>query len=236
MIARKFSLLRQILWAVTLATGFGTLWSVLTVWLGAAIEEAWRGGDWPPQETLVVRSDGSLLIQSTAMENPSLATYRDLDGRVQETPDRNDMLTPNYMFGEYGTPHFLFSSISWEQRLSVFIDEREPTINWFFVHDGKPQGAGYFVGYERVSNRRVGFIGLSGSRSDPVPSTERIPVRGELIMVLFAMELGAVLDPFRAISTLRPNRWDVPPRLVYVPSGNVLRKVDLQRTNGDNRF
>ena len=50
------------------------------------------------------------------------------------------------------------------------MNEREPSVNWFFVHDGKPEGAGYFVGYERVSNRRVGFIGLSGFRSDPVPA------------------------------------------------------------------
>ena len=38
MIARKFSLLRQILWAATLATGFGTLWFVLMLWLGTSIQ------------------------------------------------------------------------------------------------------------------------------------------------------------------------------------------------------
>ena len=31
----------------------------------------------------------------------------------------------------------------------VFVNEQEPTVNWFFVHDGKPDGAGYFVAYER---------------------------------------------------------------------------------------
>ena len=52
------------------------------------------------------------------------------------------------------------------------MDERDPSVTWFFVHDGQPQGAGYFVGYERVSNRRVGFIGLAGFRSHSVPAAE----------------------------------------------------------------
>jgi len=227
MFAHKFSLLRQLLWAATLATGFGTLWSVLIVWLNDSIEQAWQGGNWPPQETLEVRTDGELLIQSTPRKNPSRTTYRDLNGRAQETPDRNDMLAANYMFGEYGTPHFMFSSIGWEQKLRVFIDEREPTVNWFFVHDGKPQGAGYFVAYERVSNRRIGFIGLSGFGSNPVPTVEWIPVRDELIRY-YSQWSSAPLSIYSGQwSVVRPNRWDVPPRLVYVPSGNLLQKVDL---------
>ena len=59
------------------------------------------------------------------------------------------------------------------------MNEREPTVNWFFVHDGKPDGAGYFAAYERTSNRRVGFIGMSGFRKGPVPAADWIPVRGE---------------------------------------------------------
>ena len=74
------------------------------------------------------------------------------------------------------------------------MNEREPAVNWFFVHDGKPQGSGYFVGYERVSNRLVGFIGLAGSRSHSVPAGERIPVRGEQIMNYWILELGAACD------------------------------------------
>ena len=49
------------------------------------------------------------------------------------------------------------------------------------MHDGKADGAGYFVGYESVSHRRVGFIGLSGFRHRPVCRFDAwIPVRGQL--------------------------------------------------------
>ena len=38
------------------------------------------------------------------------------------------------------------------------------------------EGAGYFVGYERESNRRVGFIGLSGFQSQsPCRPTSGFP-------------------------------------------------------------
>ena len=78
--------------------------------------------------------------------------------------------------------------------------------------------------YERTSNRRVGFIGLSGFRADPVPAAEWIPVRRR-------MDFDWSSAPVSIYSghawVLRPAAGDVPPRLVYVPSGNHLRQVDL---------
>jgi hypothetical protein len=181
MIARKFSLLRQILWAATLATGFGTLWLVLALWLGTSMQGAWQGDGRLRQESLVVRSDGVPLIQSFAMENASPITYRDLSGRLQVAPERNEQLPMVSMAGEHGAPGFFFHP-RWDQRIKPFVDAQVPTVNWFFVHDGRPEGAGYFVGYDRLSNRRVGYIGLNGFRSDPIPPDECIPVRAALIM------------------------------------------------------
>jgi hypothetical protein len=227
MIARKLSLLRQILWAVTLATGFGTLWAVLMLWLGTSMQWAWRGDDQLRQESLVVRSDGVPLIQSMAMDNASPVKYRDLSGHPQVAPERNDQFPVVYMPGEHGAPGFVSSYPRWDQRLEAFVAAEEPTVIWYFVHDGRPEGAGYFIGYERRNNRRVGYIGLNGYRSDPVPLDECIPVRAALIMgysqwssVPTWMHSGRVLLP-------RVDQSDLPPRLVYVPSGNRLRKVDL---------
>jgi hypothetical protein len=227
MIAHKFSLLRELLWAATLAIGFGTLWFALALWLGTSIQQA-RGGKSPPQEDLVVKSNGTPLIRSIPRENLSLTTYRDLNGRAQDAPDRNDLITSIYMPGEHGTPGFFFSRLGWEERLRVFINEREPTVNWFFVHDGKPMGAGYFVGYEHTSNRQVGFIGLSGFRTRSVPTADWIPVRGELVRANSIWSSAPVYGfSGRGGRVVQPEPWDLPPRLVYVPSGNFLRMVDL---------
>jgi hypothetical protein len=232
MIARRFSLLRQLVWAATLATGFGTLWFALLLWLGTSIQAAWQGGTQPPQERRLVRSDGTLMIQIIPPQNLSLATYRDLQGRPLDAPDKDDLLPAVYVSGEHRTANFLSSRAGWDQRLLVFVNEREPTVNWFFVHDGKPDGAGYFVGYERSTNRRVGYIGMSGFRTDPVPAADWIAVRGE----------PKSSTPFLSIyiysgrAWLRPGRWDVPPRLVYMPSGNHLRMVDLAARTVVNVF
>ena len=223
MIARKFSLLRQLALAVTLATGFGTLWFMLVAWLGTSIQQAWQGGNRPVFERLEVRSDGTLLIHSFPQDNLSEATYRDLKGVVQDAPDNNDVLSAVQLFGTPApeTPGFFSRQAGWAERLTAFVDEREPTVNWFFVHDGKPDGAGYFAAYERTSNRRVGFIGMSGFRSGPVPAADWIPVRG-------GPTSSAPVSIYSGHAwVLRPAGGDVPPRLVYLPSGSKLRQADL---------
>jgi hypothetical protein len=125
------------------------------------------------------------------------------------------------MSGAALRPRFSPSRLGWESRLGTFVNEREPAVNWFFVRDVKPDGTGYFVGYERTGNRRVGFIGISGFRTDPVPFADWIPVRGSPISSIpFSIHSGHQW-------MLQVDRWDVPPRLVFVPAEKVLRKVDL---------
>ncbi|SIO18485.1 hypothetical protein SAMN05444166_2874 [Singulisphaera sp. GP187] len=227
MIARKNSLLRQSLLAATLAVGFGTLWFVLTLWLGTSILRAWPGWNQPPFENLVVKSDGTPLIESIPSENMSLATYRDIKGVRCDAVGRNERSPTMYMSGGLETSGALSQSLGWERRIKVFVDEREPTANWYFVHDGKQEGGGYFVGYESESNRRIGFIGRSGFRSHSVPTDEQIRVRGALVKSnLFWSSAPVSIDSGR-MSMMRPDPRDLPPRLVYVPSGNRLRLVDL---------
>src|SRR5271163_4122592 len=99
MIARKFSLLRQLAWAATLATGFGTLWLTLVLWLGSSIAQAWQGENQAVHQRLEVAPDGTLLIWSTPRYDRSQETYRDLKGVVHEIRDRNDLLPAVYLFG-----------------------------------------------------------------------------------------------------------------------------------------
>jgi hypothetical protein len=229
MIARKFSLLRQFALAVTLAIGFGALWLMLVAWLGNSIQQAWQGKNRLVFERLEVRSDGTILIQSNPQDNLSEVSYRDLNGVVQDapdrvvlnTPDRKDLLPAVYLFGTDERPGFFSPQPGWLERLTAFVNEREPAVNWYFVHNGKPNGAGYFTAYERTSNRRVGFIGMSGFHSGPVPAADWIPVQGE------PKSSAPVSIYSRQTWVLRPGGGDVPPRLVYLPSGRHLRQADL---------
>ena len=88
MIARKISLLRQLLLggdprdrirhALVRARGLARHFD----------SRGLAGRESASSRRLVVRSDGTLLIQSTPHDNLSQATYRDLNGRVQDAPDQ----------------------------------------------------------------------------------------------------------------------------------------------------
>ena len=228
MTAHKNSLPRSFLLAVTLAVGFATLWGMLVAWLGSTILEAWPDGNRVYPEYLVVTADGTPLIQMISYGNPMRVTFRDLNGRVYDDVilQRKGHAPGAYLSGEREPLDSLFAS-GWSSRIKVFMSDREPTAVWYFVHDGKRQGSGYFVGYQRVSNRLIGYIGLSGFRKDSVPPDERFPVRGELIMD-YSLWSSAPLSIYSGSGWVaRPDRADLPPRLVHVPCGNRLRVVDL---------
>jgi len=213
--------------AATLAVGFGTVWCFLAIWLGTSVYDAWLGGEKPPLEYVVFMPDGTPLILTLPQDNLSLATYRDLNGNTHDPLKPQEQLQSVSMPGEHEQPPFFESRLNWDRRIKAFMDEREPAANWYFVHDGKPQGAGYFVGYERISNRLIGYIGLSGFHPR-IPSTDDwIPVRAALMV--YTMHWSSVPSWYSGDNRVqvRPYRWDVPPRLVHVPSGNQLRLVDL---------
>jgi hypothetical protein len=227
MVPRSTTLLRKILLAATLATGLALLWFAIVLWLGTSILESWSGKSRSPYESLVVKGDGTLLIQSVPLDNLSQVTHRDLEGHPVEGPERRDQARALYLGGENKSGIFSFAQPAWEQRIKLFMNEREPAALWYFVHDGQPDGSGYFVGYEQVSNRRIGFIGLAGFRSDAVPQDERIPVRGELMRDQQMWSSAPLWISVRGRQLGRTEPWDVPPRLVHIPSGNRLRLVDL---------
>ena len=200
------------------------------LWLGTSIQQAWQGENPAVFERLEVGSDGTLLIWSMPRYNRSEETYRDLKGVEHGVNDRSELLPAVYLFGAQETPGFFSPQPTWAERLTAFADEREPNLNWFFVHDGKPSGAGYFVAYERSSNRRVGFIGMSGFRESPVPAADWIPVQGE------PKSSAPVSIYSRQALVVRPAAGDVPRHLVYLPFGSQLQAGRPRRTDGENRL
>ena len=221
---RRSALSRRILAAATLAIGFGVLWAVLTFWLGNSFLQSRTGK--AHREMLVVTADGTPLIQDYPLDNLSRITYRELDGRAHDPVERGEQVPAAYLYGEREPGARLRAN--WPGRIGVFMDERDPNAVWYFVHDGLPQGSGHFVGYERISNRLIGYLGLSGLGEQPIRPEDRIPLRGGMAPVQSAWS-SAPLSIYsgNAAYMPRPDRWDVPPRLVHVPSGNRLRVFDL---------
>ncbi|HVC93010.1 MAG TPA: hypothetical protein VND64_04930 [Pirellulales bacterium] len=236
MTSNKPSVLRRLIWATTLAIGFGTLWFVLLL-IGEAPMEVWLGPerDRPPQESIVVRSDGAPLIRRSERGGRN-GSLRELDGRAASDAQGTQLLErPGWLhtmarWSEFDLFLFLFESdfpSAWENRLRLFVDDEHKDLKWYFVHDGQRDGAGYFVGYDGSDARRVGYIGRSDFSSDPNPPDDPFPVRYDVMRsaprwssARIHFVRGKVRD--EGLITKR-----VPSRLVYVPSQNHVFAVDL---------
>ena len=218
----RFSLLRQLAWATTLAAGFATAWFLIVITLTTWIHNAWSAEKPRTYESVVVRSDGSLMIQSYDPDNASHMIYRDLQGHVQNPPERDDQIWPVNMFGKPQKVRQFTPPPDWSSRLTIYFNEQQPDLIWYFVHDGKPVGAGYFVAYNQRTNQREGFLGMSGFRVDPLSRADWIPVQGNP-----QSSMPSNIYSGRTGSYYRAQAWDVPPHLVYLPSGTLLRRADL---------
>ena len=227
-ITPRYLFVRQLLSAATIALGFGTVWLVLALFLGGLAVEAWPGPDanWPPRQMLVVKRDGTPLIKSIPRSNPLDATYSDMSGRTVPAPAKTDLIEPVQLFGGKWWRTSWLSEIPWQSRLKPFVEPEHPSVIWYFIHDGKPDGAGYFAGYDRSTNRPVGFIGDSGFTSDRPAPGHQFPVRGSLLTTFwspsrFGTSQGQVVgtDPLTS---------GIPLSAVYVPCSNRLRVLDLR--------
>ncbi|HXY33863.1 MAG TPA: hypothetical protein VEI07_06515 [Planctomycetaceae bacterium] len=226
-------LLRRLLAATVVATGFGTLWLIAVAVFGTIILDTFFSGESRARETIVVRSDGEPLIETRRAR--AVEGYRDLDGHPHAGPGQPLIQPVAVLWGskiEEGIEYFFRSGrVDWNWRLRAFEDDQHQSNHWFFIHDGKDNGAGYFVGYNWATLERLGFIGESGFSPDPLPRTEWIPVGRDLMIWTQWSSVQLEFDSGQVERRTYQIKSRVPSHLVYVPSGNRLRLVDLaQRT------
>lgn len=221
-----FSLLRRFATAAVLALGFGTAWSALTLWLGTTLIGSGIGEEVPRTETIRVASDGTPMIESYPINDYSRRFLRDLEGRELPDEPSGGMIQFLYLSGEPRPWPAALAGLRWTERIRPFLDEQAPEAVWYFVLDESRDGTGAFVGYERVSNRVIGHIGLAGYRPGPIPAGERIPAASqETYSLQWSSQPASIYSLPAAPVRLGPG--DVPPRLVHIPAGNTLRVVDL---------
>ncbi len=135
-------------------------------------------------ETVYFRRDGSPVIYGTypSPRGHEVMQYRDLDGK-EVVFDEKEILRSCGLFADRGKTHW---NVQWRDRVLAFSDQQLTPTFWYFVHDGRKEGRGYFVGYEASADhetafsstkeKRVGFIGLSGFRQDSVPEDEQFQI------------------------------------------------------------
>src|SRR5580704_9647235 len=109
-------LLRRLLSATVLATGFGVLWLIAVAVLGTIVLEACFRGEPRVRESIVVRSDGQPLIETR--RGRAVEGYRDLDGRPVAGPGQPALILPIGLMGsqyDEGIDYFPL----WPRRLEL---------------------------------------------------------------------------------------------------------------------
>jgi hypothetical protein len=146
-------------------------------------------------ENLVLNTEGELLFSCSLRrgnEYSGTATLHDIHGQAVKD-SRIQFLNQAHLWTEQWSRT---SDLGWNERLLIFSDERisesrkgsgpgslsqGPTVSaqayWYLVHDGRPDGAAYFVGYDAATYSRLGYLGTMGYRPDGLPKEEWFHVK-----------------------------------------------------------
>ena len=145
-------------------------------------------------ESLVVREDGTPLIQRWTNDGYRNAAIRTLNLRAlegREVPGHKEKEVESWLDGaSLGMPgrsrfwlaDWLMFPLSSGQRVRRFAEGRTPCNLWYFLDDGARDGRGYFVGYDSRSKQCVGFIGRDGLRPDLPPVEKWFPIDGDKLV------------------------------------------------------
>ena len=163
-----------LLLAVTLALGFGLLWSTAICWIAELVES-----DSEPGSGLIFRQDGTPLLRSTVTPTGT-QRITDLHGAPVEIPEGELLLGQNILERDQSRGGHGFWSAEradWRQRIEGYSDLNKQATNWYFVSDGRWEGTAYLVGYDEASKRQIGFLGREGFRLS-LPDSELFPFAG----------------------------------------------------------
>ena len=221
--ARHDSIGRAIVLGAVLAVGIAAVWAAAIGWSVIIVQQFTY--EPPLRQSVVISKDGTPLIRSyTSYRDPWFET---LDGEPV-TPDQNRLLGGVFLRSARRTDTFFFRQ-SWGQRIYPLSDGAKPERFWYFVHDGRREGAGYFEGFDRKSKGRIGFIGMNGYAQERPPQSEWFPVDGRDFpygnaLVTSQYQLGAE-EPYE--HSFSPDSW--PDWTVFLHCQSKLLEVDLRR-------
>jgi hypothetical protein len=159
--------------ATILSIGFAAICCLASMWVLNVYSEdtPWAG------EQLRFLPDGTPRVAFFPDGRRGGDHYRDLQGNPTPPPEAGIGRLLNCCSLPAHPPQQA-SDLDWDERVRSFADGRWPAIYWYFVSDGRPDGAGYFVGYDSKSNVRVGYLGTAGFRDEPLPAEELFPFNG----------------------------------------------------------
>lgn len=227
---RRIEILQPLLLAAILAIGLGTVWAVPMEWGVHMVKELF--GTVETFEYLEFRADGTPVIETERRPDYENCTYRDLEGNPLSISRNEAWLGNGYLANangaEYDFEHPWRGGFRWEEQMIGSNDGGQPMTYWYFVCAGEPPRSGYFVGFDSVGKRCIGYMGRNGFRPTMPPAEERFPWHHQ--KVTYSVVVGSQYqspdrEPTYGGSSAGPGQF--PPPLVYVLADDGLVEVDL---------
>ncbi len=159
--------------ATVLAFGFMAVCVAVDGWIVSSYREDAVGVG----ENLGFRPDGTVLIASHPDGSQGSPHFRDLQGNPV-TLSVDDMHASLNGCLLRANPPQGSDALAWDDRFLQLADGRMPATAWYFLSDGRREGAGYFVGYDSNSKVCIGYLGNAGFRKEPLPTEEWFPFGG----------------------------------------------------------
>jgi hypothetical protein len=169
---------RSVALAVLLGIGAGIIWGCIAGFIMTITFDGATSG-WVHEQLLFLR-DGTPIIQSYVGSNYQERTYRTLDGKRLNRDcnmDYNMFVSADDLCGPKSLSE-PFHGLLWRQRVQMIRDNWYQPEVWYFVHDGRRDGHGYFVSYDRKSKSCVGYLGTKGVLPNQPPTDQQFPVDG----------------------------------------------------------
>lgn len=159
--------------ATVLAFGFMAICVAVDSWIISSYREDAVGAG----ENLGFRPDGTALIASHPEGSQGGPHFRDLQGNpvTLSMDDMNASLKGCLLQSNLPQGG---GDLAWDDRFLPLGDGRMPPTTWYFLSDGRREGAGHFVGYDSNSKVRIGYLGTAGFRKGPLPAEEWFPFGG----------------------------------------------------------
>ena len=177
--------------AVILALGVGVLWSAAAYVCIALIEyvtsSSGESGFSMSDEVAILRDGTRVVFTTEFVDKETGLVNKTRDGKIVNLANIQKKSARSSSLGSDIEVNYDFPGLKWKDRLimahhgitTTHQPTKRPEENWYFLHDGRLNGVGYFVGYDSATNRRIGYIGLNGFRRNEPPQAEQFPVNGQ---------------------------------------------------------
>ena len=158
--------------ATLLAIGAGLVWGILAGWAMSIVSDIASSGNL--HEQLVFLRDGTPIIESYVGRNYQAQNISHARRQAGGSGEQRLARHGQYRHGT-GIPEQTLCRLGWSERIACVYNDWYGSEVWYFIHDGKLRGHGYFVGYDKKARAKIGYIGANGFQAEEPPLGPAVP-------------------------------------------------------------